>query len=129
MLIHEAMARHAISNPEHLAFVCGGEQLSYGELSRQSQRLATTLRKLNVCAGDRVGIWMPRTIESAVAVYGILLAGAAFVPIDPASPAAVVAGILTDCQINVLLTCDAMQLMVGAVVRSEHSFSHYRWSK
>ena len=78
--------------------------LSYGELFARANRLAHALRADGVRRGDRVGIFMPRDLESAVAVYGILRAGAAFVPIDPHAPAAALAQIIEDCGLRHLIS-------------------------
>jgi amino acid adenylation domain-containing protein len=69
-------------------------------------QLARCLAGVGVQRGDRVGIYLHRSIESAIAVYGIMHCGAAFVPLDPAAPAARTQGIIRDCGIEVLISSD-----------------------
>jgi amino acid adenylation domain-containing protein len=57
--------------------------------------------------GDRVGIWFPKSLQSVVAVFGALEAGAIYVPLDPLSPRARVAHIMRDCGIRHVVTTPA----------------------
>lgn len=90
--------------PEQTAFVCGKEKLTYQELADQVQQLANVLREQEVKRGDRVGIYLHRSIETAVAIYGILQAGAVYVPLSPKAPPERNAFVLQDCGIEVLVT-------------------------
>ncbi|MEM7571963.1 MAG: amino acid adenylation domain-containing protein [Bacteroidota bacterium] len=94
----------AAQSPDQLAFRFGNQALTYAELARQSNQLANLLRAEGVERGDRVGIYLNRCLETAVAVYGILKAGAAFVPLDPAQPVARTQYLLDNCTIKILLT-------------------------
>ncbi len=90
------------------AFCAPGERLSYGELARRSNQLAHLLLDEGVRPGDRVGIFMPRCLETAVAVYGILKAGAAYVPIDPQMPPGGLAGLVDNCGIAHLVAHESL---------------------
>jgi amino acid adenylation domain-containing protein len=80
---------------------CGvTRRLDYGELVTQSNRLAHLLVEHGVRPGQCVGIHLPRTPESLVAVYGILRAGAAFVPIDPHVPVNALCQLVRECGIR-----------------------------
>jgi non-ribosomal peptide synthetase component F len=73
----------AAERAEHAdAFRSEDRRLTYGEIVDRANRLANLLVEEGVRRGDRVGIFMPRCLESAIAVYGIMKAGAAFVPLD-----------------------------------------------
>ncbi len=78
--------------------------LRYAELERQSNRLAYTLRESGVLRGDRVGLFLNKSLDAIVGIYGILKAGAAYVPLDPFAPAARLAYILRDCGVRCLVT-------------------------
>ncbi|MEO1086644.1 MAG: AMP-binding protein, partial [Acidobacteriota bacterium] len=78
--------------------------LGYGELEARANRLARALRADGVRRGDRVGIFRPRDLETAVAVYGILKAGAAFVPIDPHAPVGALKAVVDDCGLRHLVS-------------------------
>ena len=59
-----------------------------------ADRLATRLARWGVDRGDRVGLWLPKSLEAVTAIHGILRTGASYVPVDPTGPAARAAGIL-----------------------------------
>jgi amino acid adenylation domain-containing protein len=79
-------------------------QLTYRELDRRANQLAQHLRTLAVGPDVLVGICVERSIELMVAVLGVLKAGGAFVPLDPAYPAERLAFMLEDSRVAVLLT-------------------------
>ncbi len=94
----------AQARPDKDAFTMNGETLSFAALEAQSDRLARLLSSLEIGPGDRVGIYMDKCLQMPVAVYGILKSGAAYVPLDGAAPPAHTAGIISDCEITVLIT-------------------------
>ncbi len=74
------------SNPGGLALKSGGLELTYGELDAKSNRLANYLVAAGVGPGILVPVCMVRPFDMVVAIWGILKAGAAYVPIDPEFP-------------------------------------------
>jgi len=98
-LLPHAIDRKAGRDPEHEAVCFSGSSLTYGELTCRSNQLAHVLKDRGVCRGDRVGIYAPKGLVSAVAVHGIMKAGAAYVPLDPSAPPARAALIARDCGI------------------------------
>ena len=72
-----------------------GCRLSYAELMRGADRLAARLARWGVDRGDRVGLWLPKSVEAVTAIHGILRTGASYVPVDHTGPAARAAGILS----------------------------------
>ncbi|UZW59037.1 non-ribosomal peptide synthetase [Lysobacter enzymogenes] len=72
--------------PERTAVVCGDDALSYGQLAAAAESLAKRLCARGVRPGDRVAIVLAKGVAQTFAVYAALLAGAAYVPIDPAWP-------------------------------------------
>lgn len=103
-LVHQLLEEAARTNPEGQAVVDRERSISYGELDAQSNRLANALRSLGIVKGDRVGVYLDKSIESVVAVYGIMKTGAAYVPFDSDAPVARLAYIAKNCEIRVLLT-------------------------
>ncbi len=99
-LVSEAALRH----PQHLAICCRNETLTYAELHRRSAAVAKTLIASGVKVGDRVGIYMHKCVDCASAIYGIMAAGAAYVPLDPTAPLARLQHIIESCDIEVLVT-------------------------
>ncbi|MBO9661972.1 non-ribosomal peptide synthetase/type I polyketide synthase [Dokdonella sp.] len=72
--------------PDRVAIEGEGGSLSYAQLWRDSAAFAANLRAAGVARGDLVGVCMPRRIELLPALLGVLRAGAAYVPLDPAFP-------------------------------------------
>jgi amino acid adenylation domain-containing protein len=103
-LLFQAIDRHATAYPDRTAFRCGPAAISYGNLAQRTNRLAHLLIGRGVGRGDRVGIYLGRSLETAVAVHGILKAGAAFVPLDPDAPVARTRRLIADCGIRCLIT-------------------------
>lgn len=100
---------HAVSNaaehaPDHPAVRCAGAELTYSELELASNRLARMLLENGLQRGDRVGIFMNKSLESAISLYGIMKAGGAYVPLDPFAPVGRVAYVVQNCGIRHLMT-------------------------
>ncbi len=92
--------------PKKRAFLCQNQEISYQELHERSNQLSNALVKVKIKKGDRVGILLERSIESVISVYGILKAGAVFVPIDPTSPISRINHIINNCEIRILISSD-----------------------
>ncbi len=103
-LLSSFVAEAAEADPNGTAVVCADESLSWEAVERRVGRLASTLADCGVRRGDRVGIYLHKSLESFVAVHGILRSGAAYVPIDPLAPLDLVESIIGDCEINVLVS-------------------------
>jgi amino acid adenylation domain-containing protein len=108
VLAHLRFVRQAESDPEAEALRCGPDSLSYAELDRRSNQLAHRLKRHGVGRDVLVGICMDRSVDMVVALLGVLKAGGAFVPLDPAFPPDRIAFMLTDSQLPVLLTQRAL---------------------
>ncbi len=90
--------------PDAVAVIFEGEQLTYRELNRRANQLAFYLQKQGVRQETLVGLCMERSVEMLVSLFGILKAGAAYVPLDPAYPRQRLAFMVTDAQVSLLLT-------------------------
>jgi amino acid adenylation domain-containing protein len=91
--------------PERPAVAHGERRLTYAALEERSNRLARLLvGDLGVRRGDRVGLHLEKSVESIVAVYGALKAGAAYVPLDDRAPTARLAYMAADCDLRCVLT-------------------------
>src|SRR5213075_890276 len=75
--------------------------------------LATYLRSLDVRPDVLVGICIERSLEMVVGLLGILKAGAAYLPLDPAYPQERIAFLLNDSQAPLVLTQQALQESLG----------------
>ena len=86
----------AAERPEAVAVVSEEAHLTYGELAARSRSLAHWLRRAGVVPGERVGLQLERSPEMVVGILGVLAAGAAYVPLDPAYPEERLSFILAD---------------------------------
>jgi len=80
-----------------------GWSITYADLNSRADALARFLAARGVTCGDRVGIVLPKSVASVVALFGIMKAGAAYVPIDFTAPIDRGRRILADCQIRALV--------------------------
>ena len=87
-LLTDTIEHWAQQTPDQPAFRYNGSDLSYAQLWRRAGQLAQVLLDQGVQRGDRVGIFMHKCLEMPLAVYAIMRAGAAFVPLDATAPAA-----------------------------------------
>ncbi|MEV6390187.1 amino acid adenylation domain-containing protein [Nocardia xishanensis] len=88
----ESVARRS---PAAIALVCGAESVTYGEFDRRANRLARSLIRHGVGPDTVVGVAMGRSVDAIVAVYAVLKAGGAYLPLEPGHPAERLERILT----------------------------------
>ncbi|MGI9318788.1 MAG: amino acid adenylation domain-containing protein [bacterium] len=103
-LLHNNLFASADRLPDNIAFRFADTDVSFAELDRISNQVSRQLAECGTKKGDRVGIFLDRSLESAFAVYGILKAGAVYVPIDPLSPVSRIQNILDSCDIKCLIS-------------------------
>jgi len=103
-LLHHLVAQSAMRDADRVAVVDGERSISYGDLELGANRLAHLLHDLGVRSGDRVGIYLEKSVEAIVGIYGVMKTGAAYVPLDPNAPAARLSYIAADCGITTLVT-------------------------
>ena len=102
--VHHRFLERAAEQPGAPAVVCGGASLSYGALAERARDLAAALRARGAKPGALVGVAVGRGVEMVTALMGVLLSGAAYVPIDPDYPADRVGFMLEDADVAVLIT-------------------------
>jgi amino acid adenylation domain-containing protein len=123
-LIHHLLEGSASRHPDDVAVVDRDRSLSYRQLDEQSNRLASLLVQIGVVKGDRVGLYLDKSLESLVAVYGIMKSGAAYVPLDPDAPVNRLAYIANNCDLACLVTAGekgeqiAVMLAAGAPLKT-----------
>src|SRR5688500_16558552 len=86
LCLHERVAAQAARTPDVTALVVGDERLTYGELWGRTRALARRLRRLGVGPEVRGSVCTGRSADLVVGLLGVLEAGGAYVPIDPAYP-------------------------------------------
>jgi amino acid adenylation domain-containing protein len=102
--IHELFEEQVRRAPDEPAVVFEDQELSYRELNYRANAVAAHLKGLGAGPEARIGICMNRSIEMLAGLLGILKAGAAYVPLDPAYPKERLALMIEDAQVHALLT-------------------------
>ncbi|HKR13093.1 MAG TPA: non-ribosomal peptide synthetase [Pyrinomonadaceae bacterium] len=102
--IHQMFEAQVERTPDALALVCEDERLTYNQLNRRANQVANYLRKRGVGPEVLVGICHKRSIEMVVGALGIMKAGGAYLPLDPAYPPERLSFLLEDSHISLLIT-------------------------
>jgi pyochelin synthetase len=103
-LLHEAFLRQAEAHPNAVAVIAAGRTLTYGEVAGRAAALARRLRELSVGPNMLVAIVMEKGWEQVVAAVAVLIAQAAYVPIDPDLPAERRRHLMEASEISIALT-------------------------
>ncbi len=115
-LLQHLLTESANRRPEATAVRSQQECLTYGDLERRSNQLARALIESGVELGDRVGLHLRKSLDAIVAIFGILKAGACYVPMDPNAPASRIADIVGQCELRHLVTSQPTWDKVGREV-------------
>ena len=101
--------------PEAVAVTCGGRSMTYRELDEAANRLAHLLAGQGVGPGQCVALLLERSAEAIVAMLAVLKTGAAYLPIDPALPAARIGFMLADAAPIAAITTAGLADAAGRV--------------
>jgi len=85
-MVHDAVRAAAVRSPDSIAVIARDATLTHAALRSRVHAVADALRRVGVGPEARVGVSVPRTSELVVGILGVLEAGGAYVPIDPAWP-------------------------------------------
>ncbi|MGW0366578.1 amino acid adenylation domain-containing protein [Streptomyces sp. NPDC002990] len=108
-LIHERLAEQAARTPDAVAVIADDGTLTHRELDERANRLAQHLVSLGAGPGALIGLSVERGTAMAVGLLGILKAGAAYVPLDPAFPADRIAYMLAQSGARLAVTQSAVR--------------------
>src|SRR5215469_17407967 len=103
-VLHQLLDVSASRFPDNIAIEeSESGSLCYSDLAHLSDRLRDRLREMGVGLGDRVGICMRKSADAVASIFGIMKAGAAYVPTDPTAPASRNAFIFHNCAVKVII--------------------------
>jgi len=103
-LMLDAFRKVVRETPTKIAVRAGTESLTYAGLNHRSDKLSARLQRAGVSPGSLIPVCLNRSTELLVALLAVLKAGAAYVPLDPASPKHRITAILDDIQPRVLMS-------------------------
>ncbi|TRW79695.1 amino acid adenylation domain-containing protein, partial [Mycolicibacterium sp. 018/SC-01/001] len=113
--VTDLLADRAQQSPELTALVCGNHRVDYAALQASINRLAWMLRGSGVGEGATVALAMPRSIDAVIALFAVLRAGAAYLPLELDYPDERLRVMLADAQPACMLTVSAVAARVGAL--------------
>ncbi|PWD61977.1 amino acid adenylation domain-containing protein [Pectobacterium parmentieri] len=108
-------SQQVASQPDTIAVACGVQSLSYRELSDRVMQLARFLIGRGIGADDVVAIGVPRSIDTVVAILGVLASGAAYMPLDLDYPRERLTVMCEDAQPVMVLTHRAVAAQMPAL--------------
>ncbi len=103
-LLHAQLERSAERRGARVAVVSGGDAMTYAQLDAAANRIANLLAEHGVGPGHRVGLLLDKSLDAVASLYGIMKAGAAYLPLDPVAPATRVAHTVDDCAASTLIS-------------------------
>jgi amino acid adenylation domain-containing protein len=104
LCLHELFAAQAERTPRAVALISGETRQTYAGLAARAGGIARRLRSLGIGPEDRVAVCLERSPDLIATLLGVLAAGGASVPVDPAYPAERRGFMLDDCGAAVLVT-------------------------
>ncbi|OYD09603.1 non-ribosomal peptide synthetase [Paludifilum halophilum] len=111
--LHELFEKQAGLTPNAVAAIYKDKEITYGQLEKESNRLAHFLRERGVRKDTCVGVYMERSLELVTALLGILKAGGAFLPLDTEAPNSRIMTILQDAKAPLCLTEEHLAKKLG----------------
>ena len=103
-LIHRLIEAQAARSPDAIALVCEDRSLTYRELDRQANRVASELVARGARPDQLVGLYLNRSCELVIGALAILKAGGAYVPLDPTYPVDRIAYMIEDSGLSLILS-------------------------
>jgi len=102
--MHELFEQQVLRQPDAVATIFEGTEVTYADLNTRANRVARHLRKQGVTPGMLVGVCLDRCHDMIAGLLGILKAGCAYVPLEPAMPAERIAVVVERAGIAAILT-------------------------
>jgi len=102
--VHQRISERAAAAPDAIAIECGDERLSFAELERRSNTLASRLLGDGGGPEQLYGVLLPQGIDFCIAVVGILKSGSAYLPLDSSMPLQRLSHIVRDAKPLAIIT-------------------------
>ncbi len=103
-MIHHLLENSSSKYSDKIAVKHNARTITFSELYEESMRMKGFLLGLGIRRGERIGILLDKSIEQLISMFGISIAGAVFVFINPILKKKQIEYIIQDCQIKLLIT-------------------------
>ena len=120
----EAILSSASQFPEKEAFRCDGKAVTFSEMAKVMNQITYLLHDFGLQKGEKVGVYLPRSLHTALAIYGIMNAGGVYVPLDPDAPISRIQHLIQDCNIKILITNPAKRRSIPKLLEGFGSLTH-----
>ncbi|KAG0226174.1 hypothetical protein BGW42_003839 [Actinomortierella wolfii] len=108
--IHRLFEKQVESTPDAVAIIQDNRSMTYFELDTYANWIGQKLVEAGISHGENVAIMMERSIDLVANEIAILMAGAAYVPIDPRSPVERQVYIVKNCSAKIVVTDDTISI-------------------
>lgn len=112
--IHSLIQEVTKTHSQQIAVRCEGKEITYQELEQRANYVAALLLEKGVQANTAIGLYTPRSLEMMVGILGILKAGAAYLPLDPAYPKERIEYMIDDADVSIVLTMTALEKQISS---------------
>ena len=102
--------------PDAIAVSYRGESFTYQELNREANKLARLLKQFKIQPGEFIAVVQTRDINFLISILAILKVGGVYLPIDSTYPAARIKHMLTDSQVQTVLTDEASKELLNELI-------------
>lgn len=114
--VTDMLTRRAAARPQDIAVIAPDGQLTYWQLERAAHGLARHLRDLGIGPDDCVGVYTEPSLDQMIAIWGILFAGAAYLPLSPEYPQDRLRYMIEDSASPVLVTQPGLASLLADLV-------------
>jgi len=120
-LLSQLLTDSAAKNRSKEALDANQRTMTYGEMDGLSNRMARSLRHRGVKRGDRVAIYLDKSIEAVVSIFAVLKADATYVPLDPGAPVPRLAYITHNSEARVLISSPSKRQRIERIFAEDQS--------
>ena len=108
------------NTPDASAVIFQDKHYSYTELDDLSDRIALGLEAQGVKIGDRIGLYLDKSVQAVAAIYAVLKVGCCYVPMSPSDPVSRTCYMLNNCDIRCLLVAGSPKPALVSVLTSQN---------
>jgi amino acid adenylation domain-containing protein len=117
-LLHQLLEQSAALYPDRLAVIDQTRLATYAELDARANQLANLFQEHGIGKGERIGLYLEKSLEAVIGIYGILKAGAAYVPLDPRAPTTRLGYIAGNCELHWLVSAAGQSAKWSALIEA-----------